>query len=207
VGSQDVTLARYGQTQINNIAANFGYSANDTNLVATVTVKSGGPVATGASVIDNAIASISYSPPVKVAQASAVGNSAAYGLVLSDGFGFSGRLDIAQGGGDFVSMGIVIPACPTNPILFNFQGFGASYPSGTQNTNFTRNADGTISFAGTDAGDHATWTGTITSNADGTVEGNVTYTRPSGTTSTTNPCPGASINYPFSGSKAFSLSP
>ena len=81
LGTRDVTLARYAQTQINNIAASFGYSANDTNLTATVKVRSGGPVATGASVIDNAIASISYSPPMKVARA----NNGAYGLLLNDG--------------------------------------------------------------------------------------------------------------------------
>ena len=47
------------------IASFFGYvpAASDTNLTALVTVTSGGPVATGASVIDNAIGSISYSPP------------------------------------------------------------------------------------------------------------------------------------------------
>ncbi|MEO8053999.1 MAG: hypothetical protein ABI768_02525, partial [Acidobacteriota bacterium] len=89
LGTRDVTLARYAQTQINGIAASFGYTANDTNLTATVKVKSGGPVATGASVIDNAIASISYSPPVKVA----IANNGAFGIVLNDPYGAGGRAD------------------------------------------------------------------------------------------------------------------
>ena len=98
LGTRDVTLARYAQTQINGIAASFGYTANDTNLTATVKVKSGGPVATGASVIDNAIASISYSPPVKVA----IANNGAFGIVLNDPYGAGGRLDIVDGNGDFI---------------------------------------------------------------------------------------------------------
>lgn len=200
---RDVTLARYGQTQLNNLGALFGYSANDTNLTATVTVKSGGPVATGASVIDNAIASVSYSPPMKVAAASAAGNSGAFGLLLNDLYGFSGRLDVVGGTGDFVSMGIVIPACPTSPILFNFQGFGPSYGPSTQNTSFTRNADGTISFAGASTG--ATWSGTVYSKYDGSVYGTVTYTRATGAVTADNPCPGASVQYSFTGAKASSL--
>ncbi len=87
LGTRDVTLAKYAQTQINGIAASFGYTADDTNLTATVKVKSGGPVATGASVIDNAIASISYSPPVKVA----IANNGAFGILLNDPYGAGGR--------------------------------------------------------------------------------------------------------------------
>ena len=204
LGSRDVTLARYGQTQLNNIAALFGYSADDTNLTVTVTVKSCGPVATGASVIDNAIASISYSPPMKVAQASAVGNSAAFGLVLNDLYGFSGRLDILGGTGDYLSMGIVIPSCAGSATLFSFQGFGPSYGTSTQNTNFTRNAaDGTISFAGASAS--ASWNGTVYSKYDGSIYGSVTYTRASGAVTADNPCPGASQTYSFAGTKSFSL--
>ena len=101
-----------------------------------VTVKSGGPVATGASVIDNAIASISYSPPVKVA----IANNGAFGLILNDGgFDFSGRLDILNGNGDFLSMAIVVPNCGRpSSYVFPFQAFGAS--SGTSsNTSFVAN--------------------------------------------------------------------
>jgi hypothetical protein len=204
LGTRDVTLAKYGQTQINNIASSFGYSANDTNLTAAVTVTSGGPVATGASVIDNAIASISYSPPVKVAAASAFGNNAAYGILLNDtGFGFSGRLDILGGNGDYMTMAIVVPGCNSAAYVFYFQGFGPSAGTSLTNTSYVRNTDGTISFAG--AQSDASFNGTIYSKYDGTVYGNVTYTRASGSAGA--PCPGTSVTYPFSGSKAFALVP
>ena len=202
LGTRDVTLAKYGQTQINNIAAAFGYSANDTNLTATVTVKSGGPVATGASVIDNAIASISYSPPMKVA----VANNGAYGILLNDqGFGFAGRLDIIGGNGDYMTMAVVLPSCSGNAYVFYFQAFGASAGTSLTNTSYVANTDGTISFSG--AQPDATFNGTIYSKYDGSVYGNVTYTRASGAVSPTNPCPGTSVTYPFSGSKAFALTP
>ena len=205
VGTRDITLAKFGQTQINNIAASFGYSANDTNLTATVTVRSGGPVATGASVIDNAIASISYSPPVKVAAASAVGNNAGYGVLLNDGgFGFSGRLDILGGNGDYMTMAVVLPSCGGNAYVFYFQAFGPSSGSSLQNTSFVRNpTDGTISFSG--AQTDATFNGTIYSKYDGSVYGNVTYTRVTGSAGA--PCPGTSITYPFAGAKAVALAP
>lgn len=203
LGTRDVTLARYGQTQINGIAASFGYTPAgvDTNLTATVTVKSGGPVATGASVIDNAIASISYSPPVKVARA----NNGAYGILLNDGgFGFSGRLDILDGNGDYITMAVVVPNCAGQNYVFNFQAFGASSGS-SSNTSFVANSDGTISFAG--AQPDASFSGTIYSKYDGTVYGNVSYTRAAG--SNGSPCPGVGLPspYSFTGSKAFAITP
>ncbi len=201
VGSRDVTLAKYAQAQINNIAASFGYSANDTNLTAAVTVKSGGPVATGASVIDNAIASISYSPPTKLASGSAIGNSAAHGVLLNDNnFGFGGRLDILTGNGDYMSMAVVIGGCAGDNWVFYFQALGAS--AGTQsNTSFVRNTDGTISFSGAQV--DAAFSGTIIPKADGTLRGTLTYTRATG--SAGSPCPGASVTYPFDAAKVLSL--
>jgi hypothetical protein len=201
VGTRDITLARYAQTQINNIAASFGYSANDTNLTATVKVKSGGPVATGASVIDNAIASISYSPAMKVARA----NNGAYGLLLNDGgFEFSGRVDILDGNGDYMTMAVVVPNCSGANYVFYFQAFGAS--SGTNsNTSFVAQSDGSISFAG--AQPDATFSGTIIPKYDGTVYGSLSYTRAAGSNGA--PCPGVSLPapYTFIGSKAFALVP
>jgi hypothetical protein len=203
LGTRDITLAKLAQTQINGIAAQFGYTPGgtgvDTNLTATVTVKSGGPVATGASVIDNAISSISYAPPMKVARA----NNGAYGLLLNDtGFGFAGRLDIIGGNGDYMTMAVVVPSCAGNNYVFYFQAFGAS--SGTDgNTSFVPNADGTISFAGAQA--DGSFLGTVYSKYDGSVYGNMTYTRAAGSGGA--PCPGTSVTYPFSGSKAFSITP
>ena len=200
---RDVTLAKYGQTQINDIASSFGYLANDTNLTAKVTVKSGGPVATGASISDNAIASISYAPPVKVARA----NNGTYGLVLNDGgFEFGGALDILNGSGDYMTMAVVVPNCGTPPqnYVFYFQALGASFGTDS-NASFVTNTDGSISFAG--AQPDATFSGTVFLKYDGTVYGNLSYTRAAG--SNGSPCPGLSIPapYPFAGAKAYTLAP
>jgi hypothetical protein len=205
LGTHDVTLARYAQTQINDIANFFGYtpggSGVDTTLTATVTVKSGGPVATGASVIDNAIASVSYSPPMKVARA----NNGSYGILLNDGFGFAGRIDILNGVSDYLYMDIVVPNCgtPPAPYVFFFQAFGDSYGLG-KNTSFVTQADGSISFNG--AQPDGAFNGWIYSNVDGSVYGYVNYTRSSDVTNGA-PCPGLSIPapYTFTGAKAFSL--
>src|ERR1019366_5599765 len=121
VGPINITLGKFSQTQINDIASFFGYvpAATETNLIAVVTVTSGGPVATGASIIDNAIASISYAPPVKMPVAS----NGEYGLVVDDGFGFSGLAEIVAGAFDYISAGIVINPCSGQPTLFFIQGF------------------------------------------------------------------------------------
>src|ERR1017187_2957499 len=195
-GSTNITLGKFSQTQINNIASFFGYvpAASDTNLTALVTVTSGGPVATGASIIDNAIGSISYSPPIKVP----VANNGEYGLVLNDGFGFSGLAEIIAGAFDYISAGIVIPSCGGQDTLFFIQAFGGTPPNG--NTTFTTNPDGSTSFAGT-MSDNATFSGTIQSNFDGRIYGTLTYTRPGGSPSSSNPCPAASVTYTFSGAK------
>src|SRR5271169_78750 len=192
-GSANITLGKSSQTQINNIASFFGYvpAASDTNLTALVTVTSGGPVATGASIIDNAIGSISYAPPVKVP----VANDGAFGLILDDGgYGFAGRADVVSGTFDFFSAGIVIDPCAGQPTLFFVQAIG-SPP--TPNATFTPNTDGSTSFAGT-MSDGSTFSGIIRTNFDGTLYGNVTYTRPSGSVSSQNPCPAATVTYPFS---------
>jgi hypothetical protein len=203
LGSRNITLGKLSQTQINNIASFFGYvpAASDTNLTVLVTVTSGGPVATGASIIDNAIGSISYAPPVKLP----VANNGAYGLILDDGgYGFSGRADVFNGAFDFLTAGIVIPSCAGQDTLFFIQGFGTA-PG--QNTTFTKNADGSTSFAGTQADESgataATFSGKIQTYFDGTVYGTLTYTR--GSVPGGNPCPSASVTYAFGGAKGLSF--
>jgi hypothetical protein len=195
VGSKNITLGKLSQTQINDIASFFGYvpAASDTNLTALVTVTSGGPVATGASIIDNAIGSISYAPPVKIP----VANNGAYGLILDDGFGFSGRADVFDGAFDFISAGIVIPSCSGQDTLFFIQG---SDVAPIQNTTFTKNGDGSTSFAGAQS-DGSTFSGIIKTNFDGSIYGNLTYTRPNGVPSQANPCPGVSVTIPYAGAK------
>ena len=194
VGSKNLTLGKRSQTQINNIASFFGYvpGASDTNLTALVTVTSGGPVATGASIIDNAIGSISYAPPVKMP----VANNGAYGLILDDGFGFSGLAEIVDGAYDYISAGVVIPAvkCAGADTLFFLQGSNAP---AFQNTTFTKNSDGSTSFAGTMS--DSAFSGTIQTYFDGTIYGTLTYTR--GSAPAGNPCPAATVTYPFSGAK------
>ncbi len=203
-GTKTLTLGRLSQTQINGIASFFGYTpaASDTNMTALVTVKSGGPVATGASVIDNAIGSISYSPPVKTP----VADNGAYGIILSDGgFRFSGRLDVFQGSFDFLSAGVVIDPCDAGqPSLFFIQAFGP--PETDPNVTFTKNADGSSSFQGSMKDGTtivANFSGTILTKYDGSIYGTLTYTRASGTAGA--PCPGATVTYPFSGSKGLAL--
>ena len=198
LGSRDVTLAKYAQTQINGIAASFGYTANDTNLTATVKVKSGGPVATGASVIDNAIASISYSPPVKVA----IANNGAFGILLNDPYGAAGRADVVDGNGDFLYVTIVVENCAGGPTGFSFQAFGPSFGPSLQNTSFVRNpTDGTITFSGADP--NSTFSGSILSRYDGSIQGTITYTRAAGSAGA--PCGGATATYAYRGTKVFKL--
>ena len=199
-GTKTLTLGKFSQTQINGIANFFSYTpaASETNMTALVTVTSGGPVATGASVIDNAIGSISYSPPVKIP----VANNGAYGLILDDGWGFSGRAEVLNGVFDFISAEIVIPSssCSGQDTLFFIYGSGVA-PG--QNTTFTNNADGSRSFVGTQvessSATAATFSGTILTKYDGSIYGTLTYTRVTGAAG--NPCPGATVTYPFSGSK------
>lgn len=202
-GTKTLTLGKFSQTQINGIASFFGYTpaASETNMTALVKVTSGGPVATGASVIDNAIGSISYSPPVKIP----VANNGAYGLILNDGYGFSGRAEVFAGAFDYFSAGVVLPACAGSPTLFFVQGIGT--PGVDQNATFTKNADGSTSFAGTmkDSSNAtaATFSGTILTKYDGTIYGTLTYTR--GAAPAGNPCPAATVTFPFSGSKGAEL--
>ena len=200
LGQADYTLGRSSQTQVNRIASQFGYSSADTNLVAWVTVKSGGPVVTGASVIDNAIGSISYAPPFKAFEP----NNGAFGLLFTDG-GYdssSGRLDLLSGAPDYLSASLVLDGCPPSPgpavQIFPVQAF---FSGSKQNSSFTRAADGSFSFSGT--GSDATWTGTISGRSDGSVFGSITYSRAAGTAGTT--CPGTSKSLAYSGSRVLAF--
>jgi hypothetical protein len=201
VGQADFTLGKSSQTQINRIASVFGYSAADTNLTAWVTVKSGGPVVTGASVIDNAIGSISYSPSFKVFAP----NNGAFGLVFGDG-GYdlsTGRLDILSAVPDYLAASLVLDGCPSpNPSaqLFPVQAW---FSTSQKNSTAIRNADGSISVAGGASG--ASWTGTIWGYVDGTLTGSLTYSRSAGVAGTT--CPGVTKTFSFSGARATAFPP
>lgn len=200
VGERDYTLGRLSQTQQNQIASSFGYTASDTNLTLSVKVTSGGPLVIGASVIDNAISSIAYTPPSKP-----LAQSGAYGMILDDsGYGFAGRLDVSTTGSpavtlpDFMTAEVVLDKCPGGAQLYFFQAF----TTGTsRNTTFTANADGSYSMTGNGAGSADSWTGTIFNDSDGSLFGSITYSRSAGATG----CPGISKTFPFSASKSASF--
>ena len=192
IGARDVTLGKLVQTQINQIADFFGYGEANTNLTAVITVKSGGPVFVGASVNDNATGSQVYAPPTKKWSP----RDASFALLLGDGgYGFTGRLDIPSDGvPDYMTALVVIENCGGNVQPFIVQ---ASPLSPFSNTTFTVNADGSISFTGSEA--DATWEGTIIVDVDGMVRGNLKYTRASDSAGA--PCPAATVTTPFYGRK------
>lgn len=197
----DFTLGKSSQTQINRIASVFGYSASDTNLTAWVTVKSGGPVLTGASVVDNAIGSISYSPPFKVFAP----NNGSFGLVFSDGgYDFStGRLDLISAVPDYLAASLVLDGCPSPNLPAQSFPVQAWFSTDRKNSTSTRNADGSIAVSGGSSGE--TWTGTIWGYVDGTLSGTLTYARVSGVAGTT--CPGVTKTFTFSGARAVAYPP
>lgn len=196
VGEHDYQLGKLSQTQVNRIAAAFGSQAPDTNMTAVVTVTAGGPVFLGASVIDNATSSILYTPPAKLWRP----QNASYGLNVDDGgYGFSGRLNVDAGIPEFLSLSLVLDTAPgsgacsaTAPKLFFVQA--ASYLP-YQNTTFVPTGDGGFSFTGAVTG--ATFTGVMTFGPDGTVSGQVVYTRAS---TVGNDCAGVAKTFPFFGS-------
>ena len=193
VAERDYTLAKLASTQENDIAATYGSTALEENYTVVATVTSGGPVVVGASVIDNAIASIAYAPPNKVF----VPNNGKFGLILEDGgYGFSGRLDIYKGMPDFLSAGIVLEGCPAPSTVQLF--FVQAFTTGSnQNTTFTRNADGSWAMSGSSSS--ATWTGTIFGDVDGSVFGTLAYARAAG--SAGGSCPGVSKTMAFRGTR------
>jgi hypothetical protein len=160
-----------------------------------VTVKSGGPVAIGASLIDNAISSIAYVPPVKLDEP----EDAAYGWVVTQGdlaLASAGRLDIQNGAPNFIS-GLVVVDCPAGSFLYNFLAYGPGSGVPTPNTGFTPRAEGGWTFEGASA-DTGTWAGTILPWVDGSIFGTLTFT-----TSASARCSAVTKVYDFVGSKAF----
>ncbi len=201
VGQADYTLGRSAQTQVNAIASVFDYSAFDATLTAWVTVRRGGPVAIGASVVDGALGSITYVPPFKVFRP----NNGAFGLVFADG-GYdlsTGRLDLLGGAPDYLAASLVLEGCPSpNPAaqLFALQAW---FSTSTQNASFARNQDGSFTLTGGTA--EAAWSGKIAAYVDGTLFGTLTYTRTGGPAGTS--CPGVSKTFTFSGSRAAAFPP
>lgn len=196
-GSRDYTLGRLSAAQQGDVAASFGVGAADTNLRVAVTVKSGGPVAIGASLIDNAISSIAYLPPVKVDAP----DDGAYGWVVSKGdpaLASAGRLDVVDGAPNFLS-GVVVVECPAGSFLQNVLAFGSGSGVPTPNTAFAPRAGGGWTFAGS-ASDIGSWSGTLLPQVDGTLSGTLAYTAPA-----SSRCPGATEEFELLATRAFSF--
>ncbi len=197
LGTKTITLGNWSQTQINNIGPYFGYSQNDTNLTAEITVvpnpdgSVGGPVVTGASIIDNAIASISYAPPTKTWLA----NDGAFGILLDDGQGYAlgGRLDFAGGMPDYFSATVVPASC--TGYAFIVQAWGQDFTLPTPNTTFTATGNGSYAFLGQASDGSASWTGAVFTRVDRTIYGTIAYTR----SSSASPCPNGTVTVPFEG--------
>jgi hypothetical protein len=192
--ARDYTLGRASAAQQTDVGASFGLSEAETNLRIAVTVRSGGPVAIGASLIDNAISSIAYIPPAKLD----VPDDGAYGWVVSRGdaaLASAGRLDVRGGVPNFLS-GLLVVDCPAGSFVQNFLAFGVD--SGVSpNTTFAAMEGGGFRFEGSSA-DSGSWSGTVLPWVDGSVFGSLTFT-----TLATARCSGVTRSYEFAGSKAF----
>lgn len=202
VGHRDYNLGRLSAAQAGNLSGSFGYGGPDTNLTAVVTVKSGGPVVVGCSIIDNAISSIAYAPPSKVT----LPNNGVFGLAFDDGpyYVSSARLDILNELPVFLGGAVAIECRPSDPdpnardpryITFLGSGAGSGYPP---NTVFTKGADGSFTVAGQD--DFLAVSGQIRNEVDGRVSGSLTFT----TTSDYTRCPGQTKTYGFQGARSSS---
>jgi hypothetical protein len=192
--ARDYTLGRLSGAQQGDVGASFGLAGTETNLRVVVTVRSGGPVAIGASLIDNAISSIAYVPPVKLD----VPDDGAYGWVVSQGdpaLASAGRLDIQNGAPNFLS-GLLVVGCDAGSYLYNFLAYGVD--SGvTPNTAFTPQSGGGWRFTGSSL-ESGTWSGTVLPWVDGSIFGSLTFT-----TLATARCPSVTKSYEFAGAKAF----
>lgn len=192
--ARDYTLGRGSAAQQTDVGASFGVPGTETNLRIVVTVRSGGPVAIGASLVDNAISSIAYLPPSKVD----VPDDGAYGWVVTRGdaaLASAGRLDVRDGVPNFLS-GLLVVDCPEGSFLHTFLAFGVD--SGVvPNTSFTSLEGGGFRFSG-GSSDSGSWSGTVLPWVDGSLFGSLTFT-----TLATARCSGVTRSYDYAASKAF----
>lgn len=194
-GQRDYTLGRASAAQQTDVASSFGLAAAETNLRLAVTVRTGGPVVFGASLIDNAISSIAYLPPAKVDAP----DDGAYGWVVTKGdpaLASAGRLDWKDGAPNFMS-GVVVVDCPAGSFLYDVLAYGAGSGGPPPNTTFAPRAEGGFRFEGSSA-DTGTWSGTVSPWVDGSVFGTLTFTTPP-----TARCASVTKTYEFSGAKAY----
>ncbi len=198
-GERDYALGQFSAAQQGNLGAAFGLSSSETNLRAAVTVMSGGPVAIGASLIDNAISSIAYLPPVKIDAP----DDGAYGWVVTRGdpaLASAGRLDLVNGAPNYLS-GLLVVDCPAGSFLHTFLAYGAGAGVPDPNTTFAARAEGGFSFTGSAPGT-GSWSGTVSPRFDGTLSGTLTFSPPA-----TSRCAGTTRAFDFAASRAASLEP
>ena len=188
------TLGRASAAQQTDLGASFGVPGSETNLRVEVTVKSGGPVAIGASLIDNAISSIAYVPPVKVDEP----DDAAFGWVVTRGdptLASAGRLDLLSGVPNFMS-GLVVVDCAAGSFVHSFLAWGPGSGVPATNTTFAARPGGGWLFEGASAAS-GSWTGTISPWVDGSLFGTLAFT-----TLPSARCPAATTTYEWSAAKA-----
>ena len=197
IDQRDYTLGSFSAAQQTDVSASFGYAGPDQSLFVAATVKSGGPLVVGTSIVDNAISSLSYAPPSKVGPGGTGIQDGIYGLVLqNDAYGVSGRLDISGGSPTYLFATLVLGGCSSYVVL---QGI-SSQVSTTPNTTFTKGADGSLSFAGSATGG-TTWNGSIRLEPGGVASGTLAYGR--GANAPT--CPNTSGTFAFQGRYAAPL--
>jgi hypothetical protein len=191
IGQRDYTLGNLSAAQQGDIAASFGYAGPDENLFVVVTVKSGGPVVVGTSIVDNAISSLNYAPPTKT-----VNTDGVYGIVFkSEPNGLISRADVFGADVDYLQFAAVPDGCQY--VYWN-QAIGSGM---YKNTTFTKQPDGSISFSGQDTGSSpSTWNGTIQFTATG-IAGTLNFSLPSQASS----CPNTTVHYDFVGAWVASL--
>ena len=194
VGERLYTLAPAGSAQETDVGASFGVAESGTNLRLVASTRSGGPVAIGASLVDNALSSISYLPPAKVD----VPDDGAWGWVATSGdpaLASAGRLDLVGGAPNFLS-GLLVVGCPAGSFVQNVLAWGGGSGVPTPNTTFSPRAGGGWSFAGF-APDAGSWSGTILPGVDGSLAGTLTFTTPA-----TARCGAVTTTYGFAASLA-----
>jgi hypothetical protein len=199
VGSRDYTLGNLSAAQQGDIAASFGYAGPDQNLFVVVTVKSGGPVVVGTSIVDNAISSLNYAPPTKTVGGSAGVRDGVYGIVFKsaqDPYGMTARIEFFGGDVRYLAFSFVPDSC-------NYLYWDQAQPTTSTggNTTFTKQPDGSISFSGQDTlSPFDSWNGTVQFTGTG-IAGTLNASRAATATS----CPGATVHYDFVGTWAASL--
>jgi hypothetical protein len=195
IGHRDYTLGNLSAAQQGDIAASFGYAGPDQNLFVVVTVKSGGPVVVGTSIVDNAISSLNYAPPTKTVGGSTGVKDGVYGMVFKssqDRYGMTARVDFLGGSVQYLAFSFVPAGCQ---LLYWDQ---AQPTSAGGNTTFTTQPDGSISFSGQDTQSTLdSWNGTIQFTTTG-IAGTLNASR----SATATNCAGASVHYDFVGAWA-----